>query len=220
MKKLAINCVVFFALASVAAISNAQNRTTPECFNEQLSMSALQAALANPNVATGAAGPPGVLNMTGPFQDPLFSAAGWEKREWTSYFRDTFQSTPISQVQVQRYTVQIHYMWNYNTRISTQIKFKTTSQQGCVGVTVPLGSTSSSGGSDPTPPNLTPGYSAVYIGTTHFRVGSVTSGPLVVVGTPSLSWGGGGGGGGGGCGVGGRYCPPQLLERTQPPSKD
>jgi hypothetical protein len=68
---------------------------------------------------------------------------------------------------------------------------------------------------------LTPGYSAGYVGTTHYRDVSIWVGPLVSVDSPSLGWGGGGVsgggsgsgvGGGGGCGAAGRPCPPQLLD--------
>lgn len=224
-----VNCVVLFLFTSVTTIASAQNRSTPDCLNEQLTMLAFQGALANPGVATGAVGPPGTYNSSGPFGDPLFSAAGWEKREWTQYFRESFRNSPGAQMTVQRYTVQIHYMWNYNTRVAAQIKFKTTSQQGCVGVTVPLPNSppgsSSSGEQVPSTASLTPGFSSSYVGTTHFRDSSVSVGPLVAVGDPSLSWGGGGingggGIGGGGCGTVGKFCAPRLLETVQPPTND
>lgn len=186
-----ILCTLLVALFSRAAL--AQYRTTPECLNEQLTQDALMAALNNPGVADGTAEPPGQLSMLGPFGDPLYSDPAWEKREWTQYFKNTRMSSGYV-ISSQKFTVQLHYMWNRRTHTAAQIKFKTTVDQGCVGKKV----------SDATPADKTPisqmvnGYDKSYLGQTSYQrvySGTVTPGPIVPLSTTFVgNWSGAGNG--------------------------
>jgi hypothetical protein len=72
--------------------------------------------------------------MLGPFGDPLYQGSGWEKRAYTEYGRQSLKPMPgETQRFVQRFVAQQHYMWNTITRSHDQVKFSTSSSQGCVG---------------------------------------------------------------------------------------
>lgn len=97
----------------------AQERGTPECLNEQITLDALNGALGEWYSLGGK--PPGAGIMFGGFGDPRFQDPGWEKWEWTMYYRQLRSNDPGY---VQRQVVSVHYMVNRNTGEIAQVKFK------------------------------------------------------------------------------------------------
>lgn len=129
-----IKCTAILLLFFYSTLLHAQGRASPSCHFEQIARQALIGALNSADVLSGTKEPPGTLIMLGPFGDPLYQASGWEKRAYTEYMRQSL--TPLageSQRYVQRFTVQQHFMWNSISRVSDQVKFATSSDQGCVG---------------------------------------------------------------------------------------
>lgn len=117
-----------------ASTAIAQERTTPSCYFEQVVQQALLAALNDPDIRSGAKPPPGQYIDIGPIGDPKYQAPGWEKRAYTEYMRQSLKPLPGEyQRHVQRYVVQMHYMWNQFTRQYDQVKFSTSIAQGCEG---------------------------------------------------------------------------------------
>jgi len=206
--------------------AHAQGRTVPECLNEQLAMDSVLAALAtaavDPEVKSGAKSPPGTWIM-GTFGDPAFQSGRWEKREWNQYFHETRRTLRTWSVTITRFVVSIHFMWNRDTQTATQIKFATSTEQGCVGVKK-VADASEGVGLEQTPAfsfwkananNNGMTYLAPYIRTSNAQV---NVGPLVAAGTSSISYFGSGApsagapigspAAGGDCGS--AHCIPQL----------
>lgn len=199
----------------------APQRTEPECLNEQLTKETLLAKLVDSTVASGEEKPPGGLIMTGPFNDTLYQDPNWEKRQWTQYFKNTKMVNGNIVTQV-RFTVQIHYMWNRASRKFDQVKFHTTTSQGCEGEKI-VETTAGSGEVTPID-QLKNGFDKEYFGVTSYqtvRTGTVTVGPVVPKTLASFGvWNGpgafgdgsyGGFGFSGGCSI---SCttPPRMSE--------
>ena len=168
MKSICYRILLSLLFFCFTAGSYAQDRLTSACLNEQMTQTALLAALANPAYEAAQGKPPGETIMYGPFRDPLYQDPNWEKREWHMRFRNSIPTSPAAQRYVQVYYVELHFMYNRLTKQAAQIKFKSTTDQGCVGETklaVPPADYGSSG--EITNP-LVFGQSMVYDGTTFF----------------------------------------------------
>ncbi len=177
---------VIFSLFAVMESASAQGRDVPECLNEQITKTSLLAELGLPRTADPTSPPPGTLEMLGPFNDPLYQGNEWEKRSWGTISRRTIPNS--FPPQVQRTVVKMHFMWNKVTRQASQIKFKTTAEQGCVGTTVVAELLDGDGsGADPTN-TLVQGYTAVNDGTTYFRIlfPNVEAGPVTSIEESSM----------------------------------
>jgi hypothetical protein len=80
--------------------------------------------------------PPGRLIMYGPFKDPQFALAGWEKRsivEIKHYSEKVSLIGSAFYLRQREVRIEIHYMVNSMTLGTAQIKFKNTVDEGCTG---------------------------------------------------------------------------------------
>jgi hypothetical protein len=119
--------ILFFVGFMNSALS--QERTTPECLNEQIAMNVARGEIEKYQSELRQE-PPGRPIMFGPFGDSRFQDAGWEKWTLNEYYHVSRPSDPDY---VQRSSVQIHFMVNMKTHAIAQVKFANTPQQGCVG---------------------------------------------------------------------------------------
>ncbi|GAB3411693.1 hypothetical protein NX774_01065 [Massilia agilis] len=62
--------------------------------------------------------------------DPLYSGPGWHKWQTENIKHSWNRETNVVYV----FRIQIHYMYNDNTRVIQQVKFKNSFEYGCLGI--------------------------------------------------------------------------------------
>lgn len=109
-------------------------RDVPACKEEQIVMNDIIKQLNSPEVQRATQSPPGRSIMPNwQLQDPRFAASkgghpGWKKYEVQVVVQ---YASAGGGVIIEKHRIDLHYMFNSDTRAWTQLKFKTTSGTGC-----------------------------------------------------------------------------------------